>query len=133
MKIDFYRHALTAADAEHVAKVLSTPFLTTGAVCRQVEAQLAGYFSVPHAALANSWTNGALAVLLVMGIGPGDEVIVPANTFIATANVVELTGAKVIFADADRQVVGCFAPPAHRKAMDSDEVAGMGPAHLVPF
>lgn len=105
MKIDFYRHQLTAADAAGVAKVLDTLFLTTGAVSRQVEAQLCSYFSVPHAVLVNSWTNGALAVLLAMGIGPGDEVIVPANTFIASANVVELTGAKVVFADVDPETL----------------------------
>ena len=101
MKIDFYRHQLSPAHADDVAAVLATPFLTTGSVCRKVEAQIADYFEVPHALLVNSWTNGALAALLAMGIGPGDEVVVPANTFVATANVVELTGAKVVFADCD--------------------------------
>jgi len=101
MKIDFYRHQLKAADAEAVARVIATPFLTTGSVARQVEAQLAGYFGLPHALLFNSWTNAALAALMAMDLGPGDEVIVPANTFISTANVVELTGATVVFADAD--------------------------------
>ncbi len=101
MKVDFYRHQLTAADAEAMARVLASPFITTANVCRQVEAQIAAYFNLPHAILVNSWTNGALAALLAMDLGPGDEVIVPANTFISTANVVELTGAKVVFADAD--------------------------------
>ena len=105
MKIDFYRHDLTSADAASVAAVLDTPFLTTGSVCRAVEAQIERYFGLPHATLVNSWTNGALAVLLAIGIGPGDEVIVPANTFIATANVVELTGATVVFADADPETL----------------------------
>jgi len=105
MKIDFYRHPLSAKDAEGVAKVLDTPFLTTGAVSRQVEAQIAAYFALPHALLVNSWTNGALAGLLALGIGAGDEVIVPANTFIATANVVVLTGAKVVFVDPDPETL----------------------------
>ena len=105
MKIDFYRHSLTPEDATAVAKVLGTPFLTTGKVCEVVEAQLREYFSVPHAILVNSWTNGALATLLAMGIGPGDEVIVPAMTFIASANVVELTGAKTVFADVDPETL----------------------------
>jgi UDP-4-amino-4-deoxy-L-arabinose-oxoglutarate aminotransferase len=87
--------------AERVAKVLGTPFLTTGAVSRAVEAQLCEFFRVPHAALVNSWTNGAIATLLALGIGPGDEVIIPAMTFIATANVVEILGAKPVFADVD--------------------------------
>ena len=101
MKVDFYRHGLQPSDAERIAKVLATPFLTTGQVSRGVEAQLRAYFSVPHACLVNSWTNGALAVLLAMDLQPGDEVIVPAMTFIASANVVELAGAKVVFADVE--------------------------------
>ncbi len=101
MKVDFYRHGLIPADAERIGKVLATPFLTTGQVCREVEAQLRSYFSVPHACLVNSWTNGALAVLLAMELQPGDEVIVPAMTFIASANVVELAGGKVVFADVE--------------------------------
>ena len=101
MKVDFYRHGLGAADAAAIADVLASPFLTTGQVCRSVERQLCEYFSVPHATLVNSWTNGALAVLLALDIGPGDEVIVPAMTFIATANVVCLTGATPVFADVD--------------------------------
>ncbi len=105
MKIDFYRHQLTRSDADAVGQVLATPFLTTGSVCRQVEAALSDYFGVPHALLVNSWTNGALASLMAMGIGPGDEVIIPANTFIATGNVVELTGATVVFADADPETL----------------------------
>jgi UDP-4-amino-4-deoxy-L-arabinose-oxoglutarate aminotransferase len=101
MKVDFYRHDLRPSDAESIAKVLGTPFLTTGQVARGVEAQLREYFGVPHACLVNSWTNGALAVLLAMDLQPGDEVIVPAMTFIASANVVELAGAKVVFADVE--------------------------------
>src|SRR6476659_1440556 len=99
MKVDFYRHDLQPSDADRIAKVLGTPFLTTGQVSRGVEGQLREYFGVPHACLVNSWTNGALAVLLAMDLQPEDEVIVPAMTFIASANVVELTGAKVVFAD----------------------------------
>jgi dTDP-4-amino-4,6-dideoxygalactose transaminase len=101
MKVDFYRHQLGRADVEAVSAVLATPFLTTGNVASAVETQLSTYFSMPHAVLVNNWTNGAIAVLLAMDVGPGHEVIVPAMTFIASANVVELVGAKVVFADVD--------------------------------
>lgn len=101
MKVDFYRHDLGRADADAIADVLASPFLTTGSVSRAVEAELSRYFSLPHALLVNSWTNGALAVLLAMDLAPGDEVIVPAMTFIATANAAELAGAHVVFADVD--------------------------------
>lgn len=109
MTVPFYLHQMGAGDAAKVAAVLDTPFLTSGQVGRDVEAQLSEYFEAPHALLTNSWTNGALATLLAMDIGQGDEVIVPAMTFIATANVVELLGAKPVFADVD-PVTLCLTP-----------------------
>ena len=101
MQVPFYRHNLTAADAAAMAAVLDTPFLTTGAVARAVEAELEQYFEVPAAAVCSSWTNGALAVLLALGVGRGDEVVMPAMTFVACANVVELLGARPVFVDVD--------------------------------
>jgi UDP-4-amino-4-deoxy-L-arabinose-oxoglutarate aminotransferase len=101
MQVPFYRHSLSPENAQFVAKVLETPFLTSGPIGKEVEAQLCEYFGAKHAKLVNSWTNGAVATLLAMDIGPGDEVIVPAMTFIATANVVELVGAKPVFIDCD--------------------------------
>jgi UDP-4-amino-4-deoxy-L-arabinose-oxoglutarate aminotransferase len=101
MKVDFYKHGLSANDASAIAKVLETPFLTTGQVNRQVEGQLCAYFDVPYAVLASSWTSGATAALMAMGVGPGDEVIVPAMTFVASANIVELLGATTRLVDID--------------------------------
>lgn len=99
--VPFFRHSLTAKDAESVAAVIQSPFLTTGQVARDTQSQICSYFEIANAKLTNSWTNGAVATLLAMGIGQGDEVIVPAMTFIATANAVELAGATPIFVDVD--------------------------------
>ncbi|MFK7847929.1 MAG: DegT/DnrJ/EryC1/StrS family aminotransferase [Rhodothermales bacterium] len=101
MKVDFYQHRLRRSDADSIADVLATPFLTTGKVGAGVEAQLVDYFGVPYALLFNSWTNGAFALMLALDLKPGDEVIVPAMTFIASANIVELTGAKIVLVDVD--------------------------------
>lgn len=103
--VPFYRHSLDAGYKEAVGAVLATPFLTSGSVGKAVEAQLCRFFSVPHASLVNSWTNGAVATLLALDIGPGDEVIVPAMTFIASANVAELVGAKPVFVDVDPETL----------------------------
>ena len=84
MVVPFYRHGLDDSYAQAVTDVLRSPFLTSGAVAKAVEAQLCAFFDVPHAILVNSWTNGAVAALMALGVGPGDEVIVPAMTFIAT-------------------------------------------------
>lgn len=105
MQVPFYRHSLKPEDAMKIVEVIKTPFLTSGPVCKEVEAQLVDYFGVKHAKLVSSWTNGAIATLLALDIGPGDEVIVPAMTFIATANVVELVGAKPIFIDCDPETL----------------------------
>lgn len=99
--VPFYRHGLRRQDGGKIAEVLATPFITSGQVGREVEDQLCAYFDVAGAKLTNSWTNGAVAVLLALGVGPGDEVIVPAMTFVATANVVELVGATPVFVDVD--------------------------------
>jgi dTDP-4-amino-4,6-dideoxygalactose transaminase len=103
--VPFYRHDLRPEDAGKIAQVLATPFLTSGSVGKAVDAQLAAFFGTKHAGLVNSWTNGAVAALLAMDIGPGDEVIVPAMTFIASANVVELVGAKPVFVEPDPETV----------------------------
>ncbi len=87
MQVPFFRHGLGPADSTKIAAVLATPYLTSGQLGRQVDAQLCDLFGVAGAKLTNSWINGAVAVLMALGIGPGDEVIVPAMTFIATASM----------------------------------------------
>ncbi len=101
MPVPFHRHELGPEDAAAIAEVLATPFLTSGRVGAAVEERIAAFLGVPHALLVNSWTNGAIATLLALDIGPGDEVVVPAMTFIATANVVALVGATPVFVDVD--------------------------------
>jgi dTDP-4-amino-4,6-dideoxygalactose transaminase len=81
VNVPFYRHSLTPDNSMYVSKVLKTPFLTSGPIGKEVEAQLSQYFNAKQTKLVNSWTNGAVATLLAMDIGPGDEVIVPAMTF----------------------------------------------------
>jgi dTDP-4-amino-4,6-dideoxygalactose transaminase len=126
--VEFYRHDLDATAAEAVGRVLATPFLTSGAVGRSVEEQLSSYFGVPHAALVNSWTNGAVAALLALGVGPGDEVIVPAMTFIASANVVELVGARPVFVDVDPDTL--LMTPEHVVRALSPSTRAVMPVHL---
>ncbi|MCK1313395.1 DegT/DnrJ/EryC1/StrS family aminotransferase [Bradyrhizobium sp. 23] len=128
MNVPFYRHDLTAADSEAMARVLATPFLTSGPVGREVEAQIATFHGIPHALLTNSWTNGALAVLLALGVKHGDEVIVPAMTFIASANVVELLGAKPIFVDVDPDTL--LMTPAAVAAALTPRTKAIIPVHL---
>jgi UDP-4-amino-4-deoxy-L-arabinose-oxoglutarate aminotransferase len=128
MQVPFYRHSLSPENAQLVANVLETPFLTSGPIGKEVEAQLCGYFGAKHAKLVNSWTNGAVATLLAVDIGPGDEVIVPAMTFIATANVVELVGAKPVFIDCDPDTL--LITPELIKAAITKNTKAIIPVHM---
>jgi UDP-4-amino-4-deoxy-L-arabinose-oxoglutarate aminotransferase len=128
MQVPFYRHSLYPENAQLVAKVLETPFLTSGPIGKEVEAQLCEYFGAKHAKLVNSWTNGAVATLLAMDIGPGDEVIVPSMTFIATANVVELVGAKPVFIDCDPDTL--LITPELVKSAISKNTKAVIPVHM---
>jgi dTDP-4-amino-4,6-dideoxygalactose transaminase len=127
-QVPFYRHDLTSADANKIAKVLATPILTSGAVGKAVEQQLADFFDTRYAGLTSSWTNGALAALLAMDVGFGDEVILPAMTFISTANVVEILGAKPVFVDVE-PVTLLMSLAAMRDAVTSKTKAVI-PVHL---
>jgi UDP-4-amino-4-deoxy-L-arabinose-oxoglutarate aminotransferase len=128
VNVPFYRHSLTPDNSNYVAEVLKTPFLTSGPIGKEVETQLCSYFNVSHAKLVNSWTNGAVATLLAMDIGPGDEVIVPAMTFIATANVVELVGAKPVFIDCDPETL--LITPQLIKAAITTKTKAVIPVHM---
>jgi dTDP-4-amino-4,6-dideoxygalactose transaminase len=128
MQVPFYRHSLAPENSKYVARVLETPFLTSGPIGKEVEAQLSEYFGVKHAKLVNSWTNGAVATLLALDIGPGDEVIVPAMTFIATANVVELVGAKPVFIDCDPDTL--LITPELIKAAITKKTKAVIPVHM---
>jgi dTDP-4-amino-4,6-dideoxygalactose transaminase len=128
VNVPFYRHSLTPDNSKYVSEVLKTPFLTSGPIGKEVEAQLSEYFNVKHAKIVNSWTNGAVATLLAMDIGPGDEVIVPAMTFIATANVVELVGAKPVFVDCDPDTL--LITPELIKAAITKNTKAVIPVHM---
>ncbi len=92
---------ITEAEIEAVVSVLRTPRLSLGPKMEEFEAAMAAYCGVPHAIAVSSGTAGLHLALLALGIGPGDEVIVPSFTFIAVANAVRYAGAYPVFADID--------------------------------
>ncbi len=128
LKVPFYRHALAGDAAASIAQVLESPFLTTGPRAAEVEKQLCQFFDVSFAKLTSSWTQGAVATLLALDIGPGDEVIVPAMTFVATSNVVKQVGATPVFVDVDPRTL--LIDPALTKAALTPRTKAVIPVHL---
>lgn len=86
-------------ERNEVMDTLRSDWITTGPKTKAFEAKLRRALEAPAVVALNSCTAGLHVGLLAMGIGPGDEVIVPAMTFCATANVVEHVGAKPILVD----------------------------------
>ena len=89
------------AELAAVAEVIESGQLTMGSKVAEFESALAEAVGTAHAAAVSSGTAALHLALLALEIGPGDEVIVPAYTFPATANVVELCGARAVLVDID--------------------------------
>ena len=82
-----------------VQRVMESRWLSMGNVTKKFEEEFAEFLGVKHAIAVSNATVGLHLACLVLGIGPGDEVIVPSLTFVATSNAVLYTGAQVRFAD----------------------------------
>lgn len=80
---------------------LMSGWLTQGPQVERFESEFSAYVGTAHAVAASSGTTALHLILAAMGVGPGDEVIVPAFTWVATANVVLYCGATPVFVDVD--------------------------------
>jgi len=99
--IPYGRQCIGADDIEAVASSLSSDWLTTGPEVEAFERDVATVFGAQHAVAVNSGTAALHAAMRGVGVGPGDEVIVPAMTFVASANAVIYEGGTPVFADVD--------------------------------
>jgi dTDP-4-amino-4,6-dideoxygalactose transaminase len=101
MQVEFFRHSLNEDDIQAVAGVLRSTFLTSGPVGAAFEQKFSRYTGLTHTVALNSGTAALHLALLALGLGPGDEVIVPALTFIATATPVWHVGAQPVLVDVE--------------------------------
>jgi dTDP-4-amino-4,6-dideoxygalactose transaminase len=83
-----------------VARVLEGGWVTAGSVTAEFENRFAGLIGAKHAIAVSNCTAALHLANVALGVGPGDEVICPALTFVATANASRYTGATVVFADS---------------------------------
>jgi dTDP-4-amino-4,6-dideoxygalactose transaminase len=98
--ISFSPPDITDAEIEEVSKALRSGWITTGPRTKKLENRLAQYCNTNKVVCLNSATAAEELNLRILGIGEGDEVIVPAYTYTATAAAVIHVGAKVIFIDS---------------------------------
>ncbi len=111
-----------------VKKVLENGNFILGQEEKDFEQQFADFCTVPFAVGVNSGTDALHLALKALGIGPGDEVIVPTYTFIATALAVSYTGATPVFVDIDPETYNM--DPAKVKQAISSRTKALIPVHL---
>ena len=99
MKIPFSPPDITEEEVEQVAEALRSGWITTGPKTKELERQVANFCGTSRAVCLNSQTACAEMTLRLLGVTEGDEVIVPAYTYTATASVVCHVGAKLVMVD----------------------------------
>lgn len=102
MKILFSPPDITDLEINEVVDALKSGWITTGPKTKELERRIAKYCNVNKAVCLNSQTACAEMALHLLGIGEGDEVIVPAYTYTASASIVCHVGAKLVFVDVQK-------------------------------
>jgi UDP-4-amino-4-deoxy-L-arabinose-oxoglutarate aminotransferase len=128
MKVPFFHHSLGKPELDAVAEVLAGPLLTTGEWVSRFEQRFAEYLGVKHCLGVTSCTGALHLCLEALGIGPGDEVITTAMTFIATATSVLEAGATPVLVDCERDT-GLIDPAAVEAAI-TPRTKAIIPVHL---
>lgn len=133
--LPYGRHGIGEDDIAAVVEVLRGDWLTTGPAVAKFETALAERVGARHAASCSSGTAALHLAALALGLGPGDAVVVPTMTFLATANAARYVGAEVVFSDVDPET-GLMRPEdleaaLNRAAKTPDlAVKAVFPVHL---
>ena len=132
--LSYGRQTIESDDVAAVVAALQADFLTTGPAVAEFERQFARATGAAHAVACNSGTAALHLAVLALDVAAGDTVIVPTLTFLATANVVRMTGAEVVFADVDPDT-GLMTPDTFKAAIAHAAAAGLRikaalPVHL---
>ena len=125
--IPFSPPLIEADDIAGVVDTLSTDWITTGPKTRRFQEVFCETYGSPAALAVNSCTAGLHVALVVLGIGPGDEVITVSHTFCATANVIEHVGAKPVLVDIEPETMNM--DPAAFEAAITPRTKAVIPVH----
>ncbi len=121
--IPYAKQTIEQEDIDAVVAALTSDWLTCGPRVEAFEAAVCDYVGAPHGVAVNSGTAALHCALHALGVGPGDEVIVPTLTFLATANVVVHLGATPVFADVDAGTL--LIDPASVEALVSERTVAV--------
>lgn len=113
--IPVFKPALGDEEIDAVAEVMRSGWIGLGPRTAEFEARFAAFCGVPHAVGLNSGTAALDLAMKLLGIGPGDEVVVPTITFVSTAHVVAQNLGTPIFADVDRRTLNIDPDDVARK------------------
>jgi len=122
MKVPFCRVVCAGNEARYVKEVLDSGWLTTAGKCLEFEKRFAAEVGGKFAVAVNSATAALHLALEALGIGPGDEVLVPTLTFTATAEVVRYLGADPVLVDTEYGT-GLITAPIIEQALQTHEKA----------
>jgi dTDP-4-amino-4,6-dideoxygalactose transaminase len=115
LDVPFHRSEMGEEEVQAVTDVIRSGWLTTGEKTAQFEREFAQYVGASHAIAVSSCTAALHLSLDTIGLHPGDEVLVPTNTFTATAEVVTYMGAKPVLVDIDSRTLNISPEDAVRK------------------
>lgn len=129
--LHYGRQTIEDDDIEAVAAVLRSPWLTCGPTVERLESAFAKAVGASHAVVCASGTAALHLANVASHLGPRDAVIVPALTFVATANAARFCGAEVVFADVDGET-GLLTERDLEVAVVRARAAGLSPKTVVP-
>lgn len=127
MQIPFTKPYLRGDEGDAVAATIATGWVSQGPRVQEFEAAFAERVGAPEAVATTNCTTALQLALYVSGVGPGDEVIVPSMSFIATANAVWQNGATPVFADVDPPTYNL--DPASAEAAITARTKAIMPVH----
>jgi len=128
MNIPIARTSLTDDEVNSVLEPLRSGWLVQGPKVREFEEKWSAFTGAEHSVAVTSCTTALHLSLAALGFGPGDEAIVPAFTWISTANIVEHLGGKVVFCDIDLNTFNI--DPAQIEAKITAKTKAVLPVHL---
>lgn len=129
--LPYGRQSLDQDDLEAVERVLHSDFLTSGPTVEDFELGLAEATQAKFAVSCSSGTAALHLTAMALELAPGDKIIVPSITFLATANAARYVGSDVVFADVDPDT-GLMTPEHFEQALErcGDAVRAVYPVHL---